>query len=107
LEPKKRRPDWSERSDFNRRKFKKPSPPKDSRTKFDRWLDGAVQSQRTVYLTVKEKVFEASAFPVQVKTVDRYWIEVIIYADDEVINPSSAWISKENILSASFEEDMP
>jgi hypothetical protein len=106
----KRRPDWSEREEIQSRRPNrakrgpvKRAIPKDSRTKFDKWLDDKALSQETVKLILKDEIVGVSirkVVEVMIHTVDRYMIEVNPYGDDPNFTYERVWIAKDLIASA-------
>ena len=89
------------------------SPVKDSRTKFDKWLDSNVNGSNGpwIELTLSIPIIPDahSHLPgtgrrlfCRILEVDRYWIEVFIRTGKDRM--SRYWLAKENILAARIVE---
>jgi hypothetical protein len=74
-----------------------PRPPKDERTKFDKWFDRAIEAKQRLWFLMFDGD-EILCLPV---LVDRYMLQVNI---DPGGDPDLVWLNKGAILKASHAE---
>lgn len=79
------------------RNFKKAAPPKDDRTKFDKWLDNCREGEHEVVLVFDPRAGLGVTATVKIVEVDRYMLFVDWL---EPISKNIQWISKSIIASA-------